>query len=92
MPPAYADEFARRIPGARVETWIGAGHAPHLEQPETVGRLVRDFLGLVASLGRVVRSGGPRSPERGTRRLFPAGGCEPGSAPSGSVVRPGRPR
>ncbi len=42
--PAYADEFARRIAGARVERVDGAGHLPHLEQPETVARLVRDFL------------------------------------------------
>jgi pimeloyl-ACP methyl ester carboxylesterase len=45
VPPVYAAEFARRIPGARVETVDRAGHAPHLEQPETVARLVRDFLG-----------------------------------------------
>jgi pimeloyl-ACP methyl ester carboxylesterase len=45
VPPVYADEFARRIPGARVQTVGDAGHAPHLEQPETVGRVVREFLG-----------------------------------------------
>ncbi|HEY3064975.1 MAG TPA: alpha/beta hydrolase [Methylomirabilota bacterium] len=45
VPPVYADEFARRLPGARVQTVDGAGHAPHLEQPETVARMVRDFLG-----------------------------------------------
>ena len=44
VPPVYAEEFARRIAGARVETVEQAGHAPHLEQPETVARLVRDFL------------------------------------------------
>jgi pimeloyl-ACP methyl ester carboxylesterase len=44
VPPVYADEFARRIAGARVETVDGAGHVPHVEQPETVARLVRDFL------------------------------------------------
>jgi pimeloyl-ACP methyl ester carboxylesterase len=43
VPPVYADEFARRLPGARVETVSDAGHAPHLEQPDTVARLVRDF-------------------------------------------------
>jgi pimeloyl-ACP methyl ester carboxylesterase len=45
VPPVYADEFARRIQGARVQTVGDAGHAPHLEQPETVARMVRDFLG-----------------------------------------------
>jgi pimeloyl-ACP methyl ester carboxylesterase len=45
VPLVYADEFARRLPGARVQTVGDAGHAPHLEQPETVGRMVREFLG-----------------------------------------------
>jgi 2-hydroxy-6-oxonona-2,4-dienedioate hydrolase len=44
VPPVYADEFARRIPGARLQSVDHAGHAPHLEQPETVARMVRDFL------------------------------------------------
>jgi pimeloyl-ACP methyl ester carboxylesterase len=44
VPPVYAQEFARRIGGARVETIEQAGHAPHLEQPTAVARLVRDFL------------------------------------------------
>lgn len=44
VPPVYADEFARRLPDARVQTVDGAGHAPHQEQPETVARMVRDFL------------------------------------------------
>ena len=45
VPPVYADEFARRIPGARVQTVEGAGHAPHLEQPERVARIVREHSG-----------------------------------------------
>jgi pimeloyl-ACP methyl ester carboxylesterase len=45
VPPAHADDFARRIAGARVEIVEQAGHAPHLERPEPVARLVRDFLG-----------------------------------------------
>ena len=44
VPPVYAEEFVRRIPGSRLETVDQAGHAPHLEQPEAVTRLVRDFL------------------------------------------------
>jgi pimeloyl-ACP methyl ester carboxylesterase len=44
VPLVYAEEFARRIAGARVETIEGAGHAPHLEDPGTIARLVRDFL------------------------------------------------
>ncbi len=45
VPPVYADEFARRIPGARVQTVDGAAHAPHLEQPERVARMIREFAG-----------------------------------------------
>src|SRR5262249_19636847 len=44
VPPVYAEEFTRRIAGARVETVARAGHAPQLEQPETVARLVQAFL------------------------------------------------
>jgi pimeloyl-ACP methyl ester carboxylesterase len=44
VPPVYAEEFARAIPGARIETVAQAGHAPHLEQPESVARLIGDFL------------------------------------------------
>jgi pimeloyl-ACP methyl ester carboxylesterase len=44
VPMVYAEEFATRIAGARVEIVDQAGHAPHLEQPETVTRLVRGFL------------------------------------------------
>ena len=43
--PAYAQEFAKRIAGARVELIDKAGHLPHLEQPETVMKAVRAFLG-----------------------------------------------
>ena len=44
VPPVYAEEFARRIPGTRIQTVDHAGHAPHLEHPETVAHLVRAFL------------------------------------------------
>jgi pimeloyl-ACP methyl ester carboxylesterase len=44
VPPVYADEFTRRIAGARAQTVDGAGHAPHLEHPEKVARMVADFV------------------------------------------------
>jgi pimeloyl-ACP methyl ester carboxylesterase len=44
VPLAYADEFARRLPAARVEIVPDAGHAPHLEHPAAAARLVHGFL------------------------------------------------
>jgi len=41
---AYAQEFAKRIASARVQLIDGAGHLPHLEQPDAVAKLVQDFL------------------------------------------------
>ena len=43
VPPVYADEFSRRLPGTRLEVIEQAGHAPQLEQPDAVARLVREF-------------------------------------------------
>ncbi len=43
--PAYANEFAKRIAGARVELIEEAGHLPHLEQPENLAKVLFSFLG-----------------------------------------------
>jgi pimeloyl-ACP methyl ester carboxylesterase len=43
VPVVYAEEFTRRLSGARPETVDGAGHAPHLEQSQLVSRILRDF-------------------------------------------------
>jgi pimeloyl-ACP methyl ester carboxylesterase len=42
-PPAYADEFARRIADARSVCIEHAGHLPQVEQPEAVLRAIADF-------------------------------------------------
>jgi pimeloyl-ACP methyl ester carboxylesterase len=44
VPLAYADEFASRLPRARIEVVKAAGHAPHLEQPQATAELIRTFL------------------------------------------------
>jgi pimeloyl-ACP methyl ester carboxylesterase len=44
VPRAYAQEFAGRLPDTRLEVVAGAGHAPHLEQPEATARVVGAFL------------------------------------------------
>jgi len=41
--PAYAHEIAQRIGGARAELIERAGHLPHIERPNQVSRIVRDF-------------------------------------------------
>jgi pimeloyl-ACP methyl ester carboxylesterase len=41
---AYAQEFATRIDGARIELIDKAGHLPHLEQPDAVVKTLRGFL------------------------------------------------
>lgn len=43
-PPAYAEEFAGRITGARVRLFDGAAHLPQLEQFDAVSAAVTDFL------------------------------------------------
>ena len=42
--PVYAQEFASRIAGSRVELIDGAAHVPHLEQQAQVSGLVQEFL------------------------------------------------
>jgi pimeloyl-ACP methyl ester carboxylesterase len=44
VPPVYAQEFAERIAGARVEMIDGAAHVPHVEQTERVAKVVEEFL------------------------------------------------
>ena len=44
VPRVYAEEFARRLGQSRAEIVKGAGHAPHLEQPESTARAVTTFL------------------------------------------------
>jgi pimeloyl-ACP methyl ester carboxylesterase len=43
LPPAYAAEFQKLIPGARVEIVRNCGHLPHTEKPEEFARLVTEF-------------------------------------------------
>jgi len=44
VPPVYAEEFASRIAGSRVEMLEDAGHVPHLEQMGRVLEVVEEFL------------------------------------------------
>jgi pimeloyl-ACP methyl ester carboxylesterase len=44
VPRAYAKAFAGRLKDTRLEVVAGAGHAPHLEQPDATARAVHAFL------------------------------------------------
>jgi pimeloyl-ACP methyl ester carboxylesterase len=43
--PAYAEEFAKQIGGAKVAMIEKAGHLPHLERTEAAAKVVLGFLG-----------------------------------------------
>jgi pimeloyl-ACP methyl ester carboxylesterase len=43
--PSIGAEFSRRMPAAKLTIVKDAGHMPHLDQPEGVATLVRQFLG-----------------------------------------------
>ncbi|WP_439527678.1 alpha/beta fold hydrolase [Pannonibacter sp.] len=43
---AVADWHADNVPGATVHYFVGSGHAPHLEEPERLNRLVLDLAGI----------------------------------------------
>ncbi len=45
VPPAYAAEFARLIPGSRVTLIPGCGHFPQIEAPDAFHAAVTGFLG-----------------------------------------------
>jgi pimeloyl-ACP methyl ester carboxylesterase len=42
--PAYGKAYAEAIPGATLQVIPGAGHFPHLEQPESFMAALREFL------------------------------------------------
>ena len=42
--PAYAQEFAKRIAGAKCVMIDGAGHLPHIEDADPVAKAVREFV------------------------------------------------
>ena len=44
VPVSYAELFASRLLSSKTEVVEGAGHAPHLESPDAVTRLVQAFL------------------------------------------------
>ncbi len=44
IPVAHATAAQQAIPGSRVELFEGAGHFPHLDQPDRFAALLREFI------------------------------------------------
>jgi pimeloyl-ACP methyl ester carboxylesterase len=52
VPPQLGAELAAEIPGARLVTVAGAGHAVMLERPDVVSEAITSLLGQIAQEGR----------------------------------------
>jgi len=50
IPIQHAYDAHEAIPGSRLEVFEGAGHFPHVEDPERFVRLIRDFIGTTEPL------------------------------------------
>jgi len=44
IPSRHASTAQQEITGCRVELFDGAGHFPHLDEPERFAELLRDFM------------------------------------------------
>ena len=55
--PDYGRAYAAAIPGARFETIRGAGHFPHLEQPDEFARRILDFIAQPEARAERARNG-----------------------------------
>ena len=44
IPVSHALSVEEALPDCRVEVFEGAGHFPHLEDPERFARVVREFI------------------------------------------------
>lgn len=45
----HAEHLTRMLPACRLSIVRGAGHIPHFERPDAVGRVVNDFLAVLAA-------------------------------------------
>ncbi|MEX1004219.1 MAG: alpha/beta fold hydrolase [Acidimicrobiia bacterium] len=45
IPTCHAATAQQSFPGSRVELFEGAGHFPHLDEPERFADLLKDFIG-----------------------------------------------
>jgi pimeloyl-ACP methyl ester carboxylesterase len=66
IPAEHSQRAAQLVPGCRVELFEGAGHFPHLDQPDAFADVLRDFMDTTARAeGRSAGpdpKGGPRTP------------------------------
>ena len=83
IPAAHARRAAELSPACRVELFEGAGHFPHLDQPDRFADVLRDFMATTERIPdrpvRPVRDATPRSrtrttpPRKRTLRAAPKG-------------------
>jgi pimeloyl-ACP methyl ester carboxylesterase len=71
IPPEHAEHARAEIPGARVELFEGAGHFPHLEQPDRFAAVLNDFIATTVGAGRPAPP--RRTPRTSARKLNPTG-------------------
>jgi pimeloyl-ACP methyl ester carboxylesterase len=45
VPPSAAERYLEALPNARLETIAGCGHCVDMEQPDTLAKLIIDFIG-----------------------------------------------
>jgi pimeloyl-ACP methyl ester carboxylesterase len=45
IPPWHAIAAQKAVPGARLELFEGAGHFPHLDEPERFAQVLGEFVG-----------------------------------------------
>lgn len=81
IPPWHAVAAQQAMPNSRIEVFEGAGHFPHLDEPDRFARVLREFIagdhggptrargGPARATGRAPRTGAPSraAPTRGRR-------------------------
>jgi pimeloyl-ACP methyl ester carboxylesterase len=72
IPAWHASKAHAAIPGCRVELFEGAGHFPHLDEPDRFADVVRDFIASTARPPRDGRAGRPGTAPDGPPRAASA--------------------
>lgn len=86
MIPAWHATMAHSaIPGCRVELFEGAGHFPHLDEPDRFAEVLRDF---IASTAGPAHEPAPRPASKRTAKAAPAPRVRRRAEPRRDLLRP----